>query len=99
MPFTRNEQEPLLRSMLLSGAACERVQRARLWRRGLGTAAESPIMQRRLNRCQSSRVICAVRQSSSGIITVMAGCGSSMSSGPQVAMSFTSRAARLSLRT
>ena len=38
-------------------------------------------------------------QSSSGIITVMAGCGSSMSSAPQVAMSLTSRAARLSLRT
>ena len=38
-------------------------------------------------------------QSSSGIIKVMAGCGSSMSSAPQVAMSLTSRAARLSLRT
>ena len=38
-------------------------------------------------------------QSSSGSIKVMAGCGSSMSSAPQVAMSLTSRAARLSLRT
>ena len=31
------------------------VQRPSLWRRGLGTAAESPTMQNRLNRCQSSR--------------------------------------------
>jgi hypothetical protein len=31
-------------------------------------------------------------QSSSGIITVMAGCGSSMSSAPQVAINFTSLA-------
>ena len=38
-------------------------------------------------------------QSSSGIITVMAGCGASISSGPQVAMSLTSFGARLSLRT
>lgn len=38
-------------------------------------------------------------QSSPGNITVMAGCGSSISSGPQVAMSLMSLAARLSLRT
>jgi hypothetical protein len=38
-------------------------------------------------------------QSSSGIITVVARCGSSISRRPQVAMNFTSRAARLSLRT
>ena len=38
-------------------------------------------------------------QSSSGNITVMAGLGSSRSSGPQVATSFTSLAARSSLRT
>jgi hypothetical protein len=38
-------------------------------------------------------------QSSSGIMTVIAGCGSSMSSGPQVAISLMSRARRLSFRT
>ncbi len=38
-------------------------------------------------------------QSSSGIITVMAGCGSSMSSGPQVAINLMSRERWLSLRT
>jgi len=36
-------------------AACERVQRPCLWRRGLGMAAESPTRQNRLNRCQSRR--------------------------------------------
>ena len=38
-------------------------------------------------------------QSSSGIITVMAGCGSSMSSGPQVAINLIRRERWLSLRT
>jgi hypothetical protein len=38
-------------------------------------------------------------QSSPGNMMVMAGCGSSTSSGPEVATSFTSFVARLSLRT
>ena len=38
-------------------------------------------------------------QSSSGIITVMTGRGSSMSRGPYMAMSLIRRGARLSLRT
>ncbi len=40
-----------------------------------------------------------VVQSSSGIMTVMAGAGSSMSSGPATAISLMSLAARLSFRT
>ena len=68
-------------------------------RRGLGTAIV-PKRKNRLNRFQSSRVPdSAGGQSSSGIITTMAGCGSSTSSGPQAAINFLSRGRRLSLRT
>jgi hypothetical protein len=48
---------------------------------------------------KASRVVVYNGQSSSGIITVMAGCGSSMSSGPHMATSLTRRGAQLSLRT
>jgi hypothetical protein len=72
-----------------------------LWRRGLGTAAESPTWQNRLNRFQSNRarIVCAGGQSSSGIIIVMAGSVLSMSRGPHMATSLIRRGARLSLRT
>ena len=68
-------------------------------RRGLGTAqvpndrkTAEPLP---VQPCESLRAVnphpCSM--------TVMAGCGSSMSSGPQTAVNLTSRGARLSLRT
>jgi hypothetical protein len=66
---------------------------------GVWGRRQSPTTKKRLNRCQSSRVSVSDGQFSSGIITVMAGCGSSTSSAPQVAINFTSRGRRLSLQT
>ncbi len=60
---------------------------------------KSQTTKKRLNCCQSSRMGVSDGQSSPNIITVMAGCGSSMSRGPQTAVNLTSRGARLSLRT
>ena len=68
-----------------------------LWWRDL-RQCESPPKQKRLAPHAVSRTTFA-DQFSSGNMTVIAGCGSSMSSGPQAAMSLTSFGLRLSLRT
>ncbi len=74
-------------------------------RRGTGDTSPRPSPRsRRRGRGQAVGLPAATGtaqagQSSSGIIRVMAGCGSSMSRGPQTATSFTRRERTSSLRT
>lgn len=68
-------------------------------RRGLGMAGVPNKSKKRLKVEGSAASGVREGQSSVGRQTVMAGCGSSMSSGPQVAVSLTRRRALLSVRT
>jgi hypothetical protein len=89
-------------------------QRGTTFGAGLGRREARKILDARRANGEAAIFFCARRsfqtgtgrgcdvsagQPSSGNMTVMAGCGSSISSGPHCAINFTSLARRLSLRT